>query len=300
MLRSLFSGVSGMKSQQTKLDVIGNNIANVNTTSFKSARVTFKDMLSQTLQGASAPAGGKGGTNPKQAGLGVSVAAIDTNMTQGALQPTGRATDLAIEGNGFFIVSDGIEKRYTRDGAFSIDKDGYLITSEGLHVMGFRNDNIDDEIAEDNIPTLSNEDEFDNTDFNNIQNIRIPLKAVVGDGEIKLTSIGIDKDGMVKAIYGDTTVKIGQIVTANFQNPVGLYKNGGNTYSASSNSGEPQLGLAASSGYGTIQQGILEMSNVDLANEFTEMIITSRAFQANSRTITTSDEILQELLNLKR
>ncbi|MCX7885541.1 MAG: flagellar hook-basal body complex protein [Caloramator sp.] len=300
MLRSLFSGVSGMKSQQTKLDVIGNNIANVNTPGFKGARVTFKDMLSQTLQGASAPAGGRGGTNPKQAGLGVSVAAVDTNMNQGAFQPTGYSTDFAIEGNGFFVISDGVETKYTRDGSFSIDKDGFLVTSDGLHVRGFRNDNIDDEVAEDNVPTLDSEDSFDNTDFNNIKNIRIPLKAVVGDGEIKLTSFGVDKDGIIKATYGEKVVKIGQIVMANFQNPRGLMKNGSNTYTQSSNSGSPELGIAASAGFGTINQGVIEMSNVDLANEFTEMIITSRAFQANSRTITTSDEILQELLNIKR
>lgn len=300
MLRSLFSGVSGMKSQQTKLDVIGNNIANVNTTAFKGARVTFKDMLSQTLQGASAPAGGKGGTNPKQAGLGVAIAGIDTNMTQGALQPTGRSTDLAIEGNGFFTISDGLETRYTRDGSFTIDKDGYLITSEGFHVMGLRNTNIDDTST---VPTLSSADTITvpspiaSTD---LKNIRVPLEASIGGNNIKLTSIGIEKDGMIKAIYGDTTVKIGQIVVTNFQNPAGLTKLGGNTYINSSNSGDPEYGIAASAGFGNVQQGILEMSNVDLANEFTEMIITSRAFQANSRTITTSDEILQELLNLKR
>lgn len=142
MLRSLSAGVSGMKSNQVKMDVIGNNIANVNTVAFKAGRVTFKDMLSQTLQGANEPTAKFGGTNAKQVGIGVAVAGIDTNMNQGTLQPTGRATDLAIEGNGFFIVSDGQETRYTRDGSFSIDKNGALVTSEGLHVRGVLNANI--------------------------------------------------------------------------------------------------------------------------------------------------------------
>lgn len=301
MLRSLFSGVSGMRNQQTKLDVIGNNIANVNTTAFKGARVTFKDMLNQTIQGASDSTSGKGGINPKQVGLGVAIAAVDTNMNQGSLQSTGRSTDLAIEGNGFFVISDGNETRYTRDGSFSIDKEGYLLTSEGYHVMGLRNTNIND--TSGSIPTLSSSDTItvpttiSTTDLNNI---RIPLKASIGGTETSLTSFSIDQDGTIKAIYGDTPVEIGKVTLANFQNPAGLTKLGGNSYRTSSNSGNPQFGIAASSGYGNIQQGLLEMSNVDLANEFTEMIITSRAFQANSRTITTSDEMLQELLNLKR
>jgi flagellar hook protein FlgE len=142
MLRSLFSGVTGMKSNQVKMDVIGNNIANVNTTGFKAGRVTFKDMLSQTIQTANAPSQGRGGMNPKQVGLGVAVAGIDTNMSQGGLQPTSRATDMAIEGNGFYIVSDGNETRYTRDGAFTLDKQGNLITADGYHIMGIINGNI--------------------------------------------------------------------------------------------------------------------------------------------------------------
>ncbi|QCX32346.1 flagellar basal-body rod protein FlgF [Caloramator sp. E03] len=296
MLRSLFSGVSGMRNQQTKLDVIGNNIANVNTTAFKGARVTFKDMLNQTLQGASDSASGKGGINPKQVGLGVAIAAVDTNMNQGALQSTGRSTDLAIEGNGFFVISDGNETRYTRDGSFSIDKNGYLVTSEGYHVMGLTASNITA-----SPPNLSSSAAITVPNpISSLDNIRIPLEASVDGVDSKLTSFSIDQDGKIKAIYGDKTVEVGIITLANFQNPAGLTKLGGNSYKESSNSGAAEFGTATSSGYGNIQQGLLEMSNVDLANEFTEMIITSRAFQANSRTITTSDEMLQELLNLKR
>lgn len=301
MLRSLFSGVSGMKSNQIKMDVIGNNIANVNTVAFKGARVTFKDMLNQTLQGTSAPNENIGGTNAKQIGLGVAVASIDTNMSQGALQPTGRATDLAIEGNGFFIVSNGVETKFTRDGSFTLDKNGALVTSEGLHVRGALNTNI---ISNQKLETNDIEPSIidNSTMLNDLHDIYIPLEAEFDNSstKVKLTSFTIEKDGLIKAIYGDNTVVIGRIALATFQNPVGLLKLGSNLYSASSNSGEPQIGTASSPGFGTIQQGILEMSNVDLAEQFTEMIVTSRSFQANSRTITTSDELLQELLNLKR
>lgn len=303
MLRSLFSGVTGMKSNQTKMDVIGNNIANVNTTAFKSGRVNFKDMLSQTIQSANAPSEGRGGANPKQVGLGVAVAGIDTNMAQGGLQPTGRASDLAIEGNGFFVVSDGNETRFTRDGSFTLDKDGNLITSEGYHVMGAVNDNIGNGTFDaDSGETLTPDPASlnDTTTSSDLKNIIIPLEATVGGNTVKITSFGIESDGTIRAVYGDKTVKVGQIILAAFQNTAGLTKMGGNTYMGSLNSGDPVYGTAASSGYGNIQQGMLEMSNVDLANEFTDMIITSRSFQANSRTITTSDEMLQELLNLKR
>ena len=310
MLRSLNSGVSGMKANQIKMDVIGNNIANVNTTAFKSQRVTFKDILSQTLENASAPSGGKGGANPKQAGLGVAVAGIDTNMNQGALSTTGRATDIAIEGNGFYIVSDGIETRFTRDGAFTLDSSGNLVTSEGFHVMGTYNttfladayDPANPPTATTDEPTYDPEISAENaTTTSQLKNIVIPFEALDDAGQKqKILSFSIDKDGTIKGIYGDKTVVIGKIALANFQNPAGLEKLGGNTYRNTSNSGEPSVGLGATTGFGTLRQGLLEMSNVDLAEQFTDMIVTSRAFQANSRTITTSDEMLQELLNLKR
>lgn len=309
MLRSLFSGVSGMKNQQTKMDVIGNNIANANTTAFKASRVTFKDMLSQTTQSASAPTSTIGGTNPKQVGLGMSVAAIDTDMSQGALQPTSRATDLAIQGNGFFIVNDGVQNKFTRDGSFSLDKNGYLVTSDGLKVMGQR-----DPGAIANPPTFAVTDNAhslapDPADpvapatlaVNALKDIIIPRRIEIPVGTpIDLTAFSIGKDGTVKGIYGDNAIEVGRIVLANFQNTMGLEKTGGNLYVPTSNSGSPTIGKASDPGFGTVEQGFLEMSKVDLANEFTEMIITSRAYQANSKTITTSDEMLQELMNLKR
>lgn len=141
MMRSMFSGVSGLKNHQTRMDMIGNNIANVNTTGFKGSRVTFQDMLTQTLSGASGPQGNLGGTNPQQIGLGVGLASIDTIFTDGSVQSTGKNTDLCITGNGFFVVSDGMKDYYTRNGAFEFDKDGnFVLPGSGLHVKGWMAD----------------------------------------------------------------------------------------------------------------------------------------------------------------
>jgi flagellar hook protein FlgE len=138
MMRSLFSGVSGLKNHQTRMDVIGNNISNVNTYGFKASRVTFQDMLSQTIAGAAKPEENKGGVNPKQIGLGMTIASIDRIFSQGSLQTTGNQTDLAISGDGFFIVSDGDKKFYTRSGTFGLDKNGSLVNpANGLKVQGY-------------------------------------------------------------------------------------------------------------------------------------------------------------------
>jgi len=136
--RSLFSAVAGLRNHQTKMDVLGNNIANVNTIAFKGGRVRFQDILSQNIRGASAPQVGRGGINPAQVGLGMSIGAIDTIHTQGSLQNTGRATDLAIQGNGFFVMSDGTNRLYTRDGAFSIGADGDIVNAaNGFKPLGW-------------------------------------------------------------------------------------------------------------------------------------------------------------------
>ena len=137
MMRSLYSGVSGLKNHQTRMDVVGNNISNVNTTGFKSSRVTFSDTLSQTLSGASAPTENRGGTNPKQIGLGSATSAIDTLFTDGSVQSTGVNTDLCLSGNGLFIVKDGDLSYYTRNGNFKFDKEGYYVNSDGLKVQGW-------------------------------------------------------------------------------------------------------------------------------------------------------------------
>jgi len=285
MIRSLYSGVSGMRSNQTKMDVIGNNIANVNTTGFKSGRVRFQDMLSQTMASAQeATPGNLGGVNAQQVGLGVKVGAIDTIMTDGALQPTSRDLDLAIEGTGFFMVSQddaGTMKLFTRDGAFYRDSAGDLVNAGGYKVLGTPTDPTA-------IPT-------------NPQKLAITNTRTIGTDVLELQSFSIDGSGIIKGVYSDgNSYNIGQIAVAKFDNSAGLEKVGNNNYRASNNSGDPAIGTANADGYGVIRQGVLEMSNVDLANEFTELIVTSRSYQANSRTITTSDEMLQELLSLKR
>ncbi|MGN9165578.1 flagellar hook-basal body complex protein [Tissierellaceae bacterium HCP3S3_D8] len=323
MLRSLYSGVSGMRSFQTKMDVISNNIANVNTTGFKSGRVRFQDMLSQNIANAQSPtASGLGGINGQQIGLGVKVGSIDTIMTGGALQPTYRDLDFAIEEGGFFIVSSdaGATTLYTRDGAFYTDHKGNLVNSGGLRVLGYVPDGEIDpesrtyadlsEVDEDN-PGVSLPEE----DEDNLRALTIPPYLAddgsvteKGDGDddtvFELQEYTVDGTGKVIGVYSNGTESktflLGQIGMVKFQNSEGLSKAGGNNYKATENSGVPEAGVAGGKGYGYIRQGFLEMSNVDLANEFTEMIVTSRAYQANSRSITTSDEMLQELINLKR
>lgn len=272
MLRSMYSGISGMKNFQTKLDVIGNNIANVNTFGFKKGRATFKDMISQTVVGASEPGGNRGGVNPKQVGLGAQIAAIDTIQTQGNLQTTGRILDLSISGEGYFVVGESSNGRditnlsYTRAGNFYLDSNGDLVTGDGLYVVGGTNSNDRDVI---NIP----EDAKD---------------------------ISIGSDGTVTYLDGSNLEEAGQIILAKFPNSSGLQKSGANLFQATTNSGNADYDFANVDGRGLIESGMLEMSNVDLSEEFTEMIVAQRGFQANTRIITTSDEILQELVNLKR
>lgn len=308
MLRSMYSGVSGMRSYQTKMDVIGNNIANVGTTAFKSGAAQFQDLLSETLSTGQAPIdGGLGGINSKQVGLGVSVGKISTVMSNGALQPTGRDLDFAIEGNGFFIVSDAKETagdfqyKYTRDGSFQRDSNGTMITSAGMNVLGKSFVTLDGGVPSYDDSNAADWEASTDKDMSAETFGAIIIPDDLGDPYGELVSFTIDGTGMIKARYssGDNLV-MGQLAVARFANPGGLDKMGGNSYAVSQNSGEPNLGISGVDGFGIIRKGYLEMSNVDLANEFTEMIITSRSYQANSRTITTSDEMLQELLNLKR
>lgn len=293
MLRSLYSGVSGMKNFQTKMDVIANNIANVNTTAFKSGSVRFQDMLSQTSSSPQSPSeNGLGGVNGKQVGLGVKIGSIDTIMTGGALQPTNRELDFAIEGEGFFNVSDGKQTLFTRDGAFYKDYQGNLVTSGGLRVMGVIGD----------VDTPMDDDfESPEIDPENPELVALNIPGFAGDEDNTLQSFSVDGTGQIIGLYADgEKYFIGQVAITSFKNPEGLSKSGSNNYASTNNSGTPQVGKAGDPGKGVMRQGFVEMSNVDLANEFTDMIITSRAFQANSRSITTSDEMLQELINLKR
>lgn len=273
MLRSLYSGVSGMKGFQTKLDVIGNNIANVNTTGFKAGRVMFKDILSQTVAGVTAPAEGtRGGVNAKQIGLGVGVSAIDTIHTPGSAQTTNVPTDLRIDGDGFFAVSPTGEAGnmfLTRAGNFTIDALRQLVNADGMFVLSTAGEAI----------TLEEND----------------------------VAFSISQNGEVITTKSDgTTNVLATIAVAKVTNPAGLEKVGGNLYRSTANSNPEAIELDTAvpnnpeTGTGAIIAGQLEMSNVDLTSEFAEMIITQRGFQSNSRIITTSDEILQEVVNLKR
>ena len=548
MMRSLFSGVSGLKNHQTRMDVIGNNIANVNTTGFKGSRVTFQDILSQNIAGAASAQGNKGGTNPKQIGLGMGMASVDTNFGDGSLQSTGKNTDLALSGNGFFILGDGANKIYTRSGAFEFDSDGnYTVPGSGMLVQGWMANedgtiNANGDVTGITIPkgqtmaakattyaqfsknlsaegkmstttekiekngttdvvttpstttttvVLSNGDiikteitieatpgadpqetkiingvtiddmnlytalpkdgtitydpavgkatkathvitdaggkttttvytldtanqkidiTIDATYANNrkttkVTTITAPTKVVapitaydsegvahqitgtftknnlnewvfnpgikdeagkiytdtgyeVTGGEYKikfkedgtidtiagtplsfkpdqantvtiapdfskltqyagestatvtdrdgygkgdLSSVSIDSSGIITGTFSNGLTKsLAQVAIATFNNPAGLTKLGTNTYSESNNSGLVQISTSGNGGAGTITPSNLEMSNVDLSEEFSSMIITQRGFQANSKIITVSDEMLETLTNLKR
>ncbi|TJY43183.1 flagellar hook-basal body complex protein [Cohnella pontilimi] len=272
MLRSMYSGVSGMRGFQTKLDVIGNNIANVNTVGFKAGRVMFKDILSQSMSGVTAPqAGTNGGVNAKQVGLGVAVSAIDTIHTPGSAMTTNVPLDLRIDGDGFFIVTptDGGPQYLTRAGNFSLDAERQLVNADGMLVTSV-----------DGAPI-----QLDDT---------VKSFSIGQDGQI----VTIDETG--NAVPSGIFLGIAKVV-----NPGGLEKVGGNLYRVTPNANpggtiEPMQANDPAAGTGAIIAGQLEMSNVDLTNEFTEMIVAQRGFQANSRIITTSDDILQEVVNLKR
>ncbi len=266
MLRSMYAGISGMKGFQNKLDVIGNNIANVNTSGFKKGRVTFQDMMSQTTAGAQGAIDGtRGGVNPSQVGLGSQLGTIDNIHTQGFRQTTNNPLDFALEGDGMFVVQNGDQTFYTRAGNFYLDESGDIVNSQGYYLQ----------------------------DLNN-QKISIPNDA---------QSFSVQSNGTVSYINAAGEPQdAGQIGLASFSNPAGLEKAGSNLFLDSTNAGLQEGGLVAPETEGTasIVSGSLEMSNVDLSEEFTEMITAQRGFQANTRIITTSDEILQELVNLKR
>ncbi len=466
MMRSLYSGVSGLQNHQTRMDVIGNNLANVNTTGFKKGRVQFQDMLYQQLQGAARPTDTLGGVNPKEVGLGMSVATIDTVHNQGSFQSTGIGTDLAIKGTGFFVLTEGENFYYTRAGAFNVDENGTFVNpATGMKVQGWmaqdvngtqvldvsRNTedliipvggkdparattmvnfacNLDKRLPEIPIenpndlqirqgtwgtaikvydsfgqehtlqvdftkvagtpntwnavvvvdpeaeiptnasiglgaeaPATGGANNFTVTFSNNgtllaaadgesnasaegtvIMNVAYDVadttvgadgapvrqeftlnlgtvggfinsitqfaeasssKAVLQDGYVMgyLDSFKIDQSGIITGVYSNGTNRtIGQIALASFTNQAGLEKAGDTTFTVSNNSGEANIGPSGIAGKGKMITGTLEMSNVDMSESFTDMIVTQRGFQANSRTIQTTDQLLQEVLTLKR
>ena len=280
MMRALYSGVSGLKNHQTRLDVIGNNIANVNTVGFKSSRVVFQDLYSQTIgSGSGANGTTMGGENSNQVGLGSSLSAIDIQHTRGATQYTGAPLDLAVEGDGFFILNANGSEFYTRAGNFSLDNEYNMVSAEGYFVQGYS-------LADP--PTTP-----PSIDYTTMGNVK--LSADYYD-------IAVDQSGAIWGLDVTTNekVQIGQLQLAVFSNPSGLDKVGGTMYSSGANSGLPTYANPGQDGSGLLSVNALEMSNVDLAQEFTEMIVTQRGFQACSRIITTTDQILEELVNMKR
>ncbi len=260
MIRSLWIAKTGMEGQQSKLDAISHNLANVATNGFKRGGVVFEDLMYQNLR----PAGAASSDQTQlptglQAGLGVRVAASTRNFSQGTLQQTGSNLDLAVKGNGFFLIqmSDG-STGYTRDGAFQVDANGTMVTSNGQTLQ---------------------------------PGITIPPNAL---------SIAVAADGTVSVtLPGQAAVQsVGQIQLASFINPAGLEPRGQNLYGETAASGSPQTGAPGAAGSGTLVQGFVEGSNVNVVEELVAMIATQRAYELNSKAIQTSDQMLQRLSQL--
>ncbi|NMO50174.1 flagellar hook protein FlgE [Actinoplanes sp. TBRC 11911] len=417
MLRSLYSGISGLHAHQQMMDVTGNNIANVNTVGYKASTVQFQDTLSQMLGAAGAPQNGQGGTNPAQVGLGVKNSGIISNFAQGSQQTTGRSGDMMIQGDGFFITRSGNEMMYTRAGSFTFDANGLLVSASGEPVQGWtakdgvvnasaKPDDIrmplgstiepkatekitlkgnlsSDDIPDGNLPKNSGLDykttipvkvydaqgathtvvaEFartandnatpssstwdvklidekgndisgatgqlafdagkataasapdgimdiggykvdvaDITSYSGLTDARVFDTDGQAAGALTSLSYSVSDTGQILGVYSNGRKEVlGQVAMATFKNPVGLERVGDSGFRASVNSGYAQVGVPGSAGMGSVVSGALEMSNVDLAQEFTNLVIAQRGFQANSRIITTSDELLQELVSMKR
>ena len=313
MIKSMFSGVSGLRAHQSKMDVIGNNIANVNTFGYKAGRATFKESIYQTLGASSDGTETFGGKNPKQVGYGSQIGSIDLMFSSGSYAPTDSPTDCMIDGNGFFLVgakdtvgedgdviatgqtdgtlSDANKLTLTRVGDFRFDGDGYLVDSNSNVVFGF--------VSTDGTTPLSD------ASAKGISPIRIPGLAWSDEPaaeRMNINSIRIDDKGNVIGIDAKTNepVTIAKIAVANVPNPNALEKSQGPYYKIISNAGNSKIFGAGDGGTGMLMSNGLEMANVDLAKEFSEMITTQRGFQANTRIITVSDEMLQELISMKR
>ncbi len=281
MLRSLNVGVSGLQQFQGKLDVIGNNIANSNTTGYKSARVDFSDSFSQTLQATT-------GDPSLQIGSGVTTSTVKNLFTQGALARTGVLTDMSVSGEGYFMVKDALngEEFATRAGDFRLDDNGYIVTNKGLRVQGFNDSSL----------AARGDLQVDGTG-----------RPATSSATASVSGFNVDAEGKINVRLSDGTEFVrGQVLLQNFRDPQALLKEGDNLYSSLSAAGPlggsaaPQSEAPGTNGLGRVQAGALELSNVDLANEFANLIITQRGFQASARIITTSDEILQEVVSLKR
>jgi flagellar hook protein FlgE len=283
MMRGMFAAISGLQVHQTLLDVAANDIANVNTVGYKSETASFKDALSQLQRGASGPSAAMGGTNAVQVGLGVQLGAIKNSMTAGAIQQTGNPLDLAIQGDGYFRVAPGSALTtgagysYTRAGNFTLDSNGTLVNQDGLFVVGY----------------AYNGTTFPQTTANEVK-ITVPAGG---------KSLSIAADGVVSYVDATGTLqRLAQISLAKFPNQDGLERISGNLFTSSNNSGAAVNSVPGdpTAGTGTFAAGAIEMSNVDLAREFTTMITAQRGYEANSRVISMADQMLSNLVNIGR
>lgn len=354
MTQGMFSAISGIAANQTKLDVIADNIANVNTVAFKSTQVNFQTVFSRTLSAGQAPTGSLGGTNPKQIGLGVQIGEMGRNFNQGNIQSTGRNTDLNIQGEGFFALENGgaavgpaAGVLLTRAGNFTLDANGNLVNPNGLRVLGTTN--ITSESTNSNqyvyVPRRMNivktYDALGNATSATITTASVDGNAAANPTyDYSLTTFNVSSDGAIEASYsnGDRitvrtnaagtarellffpseggsgfTVGAGLVVNNNVVEPynmqiqfatvtnnAGLVAVGSNLWSSSVNSGRPFFSIARTSGVGLIASGGLESSNVDLTQEFSQMMLSQRALEANSRSFDTHNSILQTIVNLAR
>jgi flagellar hook protein FlgE len=418
---SFSAGLSGLNANGTALSVIGNNLSNINTIGFKSSAVSFSDLVSQNVGGTSA--------NPMQVGLGVGTGSISPVFSQGAVESTREATNVAIQGNGFFVVQNDAGNAYTRAGNFTLDLDGALVTPDGFRVQGYTARNpvtgaiitdgtmtdlivppgvLRDPTATTQIQTVSNLDAravtgdtyttdvqiYDSLGATHVATITYTRQAANGtwtydvtvpgaeiaggvagtpfnvatgtlvfnafgvlttvnggaaadvtintptwnngattsqwrwdlvdatgtpsltgfastsatssksqngSAAARIESVSINASGEIIATFGaGQTISVGQLAIANFNNPKGLVKLGSNKYGESEAAGIANVGAAGTGGRGSLIGSAVEQSNVDIAQEFTQMILAQRGYQANSKTITVSDELLQETLNLKR
>ncbi|MGA2455625.1 MAG: flagellar hook-basal body complex protein [Solirubrobacteraceae bacterium] len=294
----MYAAISGLDANQAMLNETANDLANVNTVGYKAASMTFADSLTQVMHGASAPTSTNGGSNPQQVGLGVQVNATVNEMTEGSFQSTNNPLDVAIEGPGFLRVGPGAPKEaeltaglpiklsYTRAGDFTTDAAGYLTTQSGEYVIG-RNAVVTSETETGDTYEPGKEDSY----------LRIPpgsANVSVGqDGSVSYTDEEVGSKNFEKRVTA------GYLSLATFANEAGLERLGGSLWGQTVNSGTPIVGTPDTSGYGSTIGGELEMSNVDLATEMTNMITAERGYQANSRVISTADEMLGTLVTMQ-
>ncbi len=304
MMQALSSAVAGLDGEQTAMNVIGNNIANVNTTGFKSSSVDFTTLLSQVLSAGSSPvvstagAATLGGTNPMAVGLGVGIGSINQNMAQGPLQQTGNPLDIAIQGNGFLSLQGAQGTVYSRDGGLEIDANGNLVqASTGALVTGWQP-------PSPYYSTSTVNSGWTATTTNTPAPITIPQTIGTGSSAQQISSVAIGTDGTITATYEgangtSTQAVVGTIAIGTFPNQNGLVAVAGTSYVPGPNSGKVTYSVAGTSGAGALAVGALEQSNVDISQELTNMIVAERSYQVDAKVITTADTMLQSLIGIQ-